>query len=47
MLPVSWETYYWRSRISLLRRQIYFEQKEQKQSIRELESCLVFADQAN
>lgn len=44
---VSWETYYWKSRISLLRGQIYFKQKENEQSIRELENCLELAGQAN
>jgi len=44
---LSWKTYYWKSRVSFLRGQIYYEQKEKSLSIHELENCLYFAGQAN
>lgn len=44
---LSWKTYYWKSRVSFLRGQIYYEKKENKLSIHELENCLYFAGQAN
>lgn len=44
---LSWENYYWYSRISLLRGQIYYDLKENGLSINALEDSLYFAEQAN
>jgi len=43
----NWEVEYWKSRISLVKGQIYFEQREKKLSIRELQKSLTYAEESN
>ena len=45
--PLNSGTNYWKSRISLLRGQIYYERKEKALSIRELEESVRYAGRAN
>ena len=41
------EVLYWKSRISFLKAQVYYDQKEKKLSVSELEYCLDSAEKAN
>ena len=43
---INWESEYVKSRISLIKGQIYFEQEEKRSSIRELEKSLNFAEES-
>jgi len=43
----DWESVYWKSRLSLIKGQILYEQGKKRASIRELQKCLSLAEESN